>query len=500
MPRLSLYRPEKGNDYKFLDREISEVFQVGGTDIYLHKYIGTNDGNTFKDITQIQDLVFLENRDRKYDDSIYRLRAVYNVQDLDFNLSQFGLFIDNDTVFMTVHINDFVRTVGRKPISGDVIEIPHLRDEFALSAYDVSLPRYYVISDVGRAAEGFSPTWYPHLYRLKLTKIADSQQFADIFTKPTDQDANFVGDYVEGTEYFTGQIVRYQGKLYEVKPGFNEPNGTTLAPPDDSAWSVYGGDTLRDLLSTQSRALQINDAVIAEAEANAPKSGYETQHFYTLAVDDRGNAALKTADETDVTADGTSLDASRIAERPKRDGYTGYLLGDGIPTNGVDFGHGITFPNNPADGDYFLRTDFFPNRLFRFDGSRWVRREDAVRTTMTNDDPTNPLATNRLTQKGTFINNKRKTGVNLLASNTVTIAVTTDEILTTVDYVNTMYATALIVDTAQISATVSSSAGKALIKLSETVPAGKTVDWKLYESSVEEKQALSKAIKPRADL
>jgi hypothetical protein len=41
MPRLSLYRPEKGNDFKFLDRVINEEFQVGGTDIYVHKYLGT---------------------------------------------------------------------------------------------------------------------------------------------------------------------------------------------------------------------------------------------------------------------------------------------------------------------------------------------------------------------------------------------------------------------------------------------------------------------------
>ena len=40
MPRLSLYKPERGQDYKFMDRQISEMFQVGGTDVYLHKYLG----------------------------------------------------------------------------------------------------------------------------------------------------------------------------------------------------------------------------------------------------------------------------------------------------------------------------------------------------------------------------------------------------------------------------------------------------------------------------
>ena len=104
MPRLSLYRPEKGNDYKFQDRTVWEMFQVGGTDVLLHKYIGpgTSQENTPStpvysqdDPTNIQDMLFLENRDRKYDPDIYRLRGVYNVQDIDFNLSQFVLVISN---------------------------------------------------------------------------------------------------------------------------------------------------------------------------------------------------------------------------------------------------------------------------------------------------------------------------------------------------------------------------------------------------------------------
>ena len=40
MPRLSLYRPEKGKDYTFLDKTITEMFTVGGTDVFVHKYLG----------------------------------------------------------------------------------------------------------------------------------------------------------------------------------------------------------------------------------------------------------------------------------------------------------------------------------------------------------------------------------------------------------------------------------------------------------------------------
>jgi hypothetical protein len=68
MPKLSLYRPNKQNDYRFFDRTISEELRVGGTDLYIHKYLGpTNQGPSI-DYTQpeydslnplnIQDLLF----------------------------------------------------------------------------------------------------------------------------------------------------------------------------------------------------------------------------------------------------------------------------------------------------------------------------------------------------------------------------------------------------------------------------------------------------------
>jgi hypothetical protein len=461
MPRLSLYRPEKGNDYKFIDRQASEMFQVGGTDLYVHKYLGPanpSDANATADQpqydavkeTNIQDLLFLENRDRKYDPDIYRVRCVYNVADIDFNLSQFGLFIDNDTLYMTVHINDFIKTVGRKPLSGDVLEIPHLKDEFALNDVDVSLPRYYVISDVGRAAEGFSPTWYPHLYRLKLTKISDSQQYKEIFDQK-------IVDPVTGEET---------------------------------------DNTLRDLLSTQQKSLDINDALIAQAESDAPKSGYETQQFYTLAVDSKGNPSLETVDDSSTPPDASStgVDASRITRRPKRDGYHGYLLGDGIAPNGADFGHGITFPSNAYDGDFFLRTDFLPNRLFRFDGSRWIKYEDAVRTSMTPSTTRNNL-------KGTFINNNNKTGVGFITSDTIRPGSNITTVQTSETFVVGMFATVTseTVDTKVLSVTAGVG-GNALITFTEAVPAGSQVEWKLYTSSREERVAISKVLKPRADL
>ena len=177
MPRLSLYREEKQNDYRFLDRNISEQLTVGGTDLYIHKYAGPLDQGPSTDFTQpqydameptnIQDLLFLENRDRKYEKDIYRLRGHYSVQNLDFDLSQFGLFLSNDTIFINVHYNDMMDILGRKMMVGDVIELPHLLDYDPLNdnptLFPTALKRFYQVTDANFGSEGFAIDWYPHL-------------------------------------------------------------------------------------------------------------------------------------------------------------------------------------------------------------------------------------------------------------------------------------------------------------------------------------------------
>ena len=360
IPRLSLYKPERGNDYYFMDKQIQEMFTIGGTDINIHKFLGaanpaegegTADQPTYDAVkeTNIQDLLFLENRDRKYDPDVYSMRGIYNVQDIDFDLSQFGLFLSNDTLMLTIHINSSVKTLGRKIMSGDVIELPHLKDEYALNDYSVALKRFYVVEDVNRSAEGFSATWYPHLYRLKLKQIYDGQEYAEILDLPAE----------EGSD-----------------------------------------NTLRDLLSTYEKEMQISNAVVAQAEADAPKSGYDISHYYSIATNDDGSIALQSVDDRDMVASNL-MGVDAVNSKPDREGYSGYLVGTGdVAPNGAPFGFGIQFPTNNEDGDYFLRTDFLPNRMFRYDGARWVKVQDDIRMSLSN-------TLERRTQKASFINNTK---------------------------------------------------------------------------------------------
>ncbi len=383
------------------------MFQVGGTDVLLHKYLGPGasvQGNTPSTPTyandsvfNIQDLLFLENRDRKYDPDVYILRGVYNIQDTDFNLSQFGLFLQNDTIFITFHIRDSVEKLGRKLISGDVIELPHLKDEYALNDLQFALKRFYVIEEVTRAAEGFSVTWYPHLYRAKCKPLVDSQEYKDILDQVADSDG---------------------------------VSGDTTT-------------TLRDIMSTYEKEMQITQAVLDQAEADSPKSGFDTTQHYMLQKDEEGKVELVSVDTTQLLAsmqtqatdeNGNPLvdengdpiyvgsTASTIYQSPI---YDGPMIGDGdgVPPNGAPFSSGISFPLQPGVGQYHLRTDYSPKRLFRFSGTRWIKVEDVTRMTMNNlgyedvvaDGSPNDIFLDkdvRLTQRTSFVNNNNQRTVN----------------------------------------------------------------------------------------
>lgn len=378
MPRLSLYKPEKGNDFRFIDRVINEEFQVGGVDIFVHKYLGPvnpldgesspgvpNQANPIGELG-IQDIILMENRDRHYAPDVYVMRGIYQMQDLDFNLSQFGIFLNNDTIFMHFHLRNCVDTLGRKIMAGDVLELPHLKDEYALDDASVALKRFYVVQDVTRAASGFSQTWYPHLLRIKCVPLVDSQEYSEIL---------------------------------------------------DAASGATDGSSLRDLISTYNQNIAINDAIVAQAEADAPLSGYDTNQLYVLPQNPDGTVALEDAsiDDIDASNEGHNLDASYILKSPEKDFYVGYLTGDHKPPNGAPYSFGIAFPSGAIEGQFHLRTDYFPNRLFRYNGTNWMMYEQDVRMTLTNK-PKNGVADDnvntRQTQRTGFINN----------NNTATIA------------------------------------------------------------------------------
>lgn len=364
MARLSLWKDGRhSNDYKFIDRRVSEMFTIGGTGVLVHKYLGTHEQTESTDLTQpvytnqselnIQDLLFVENRDRKYDKDVYQMRGIYQRTDNDFDLTQFGLFLQTGTLFMTFHINDMMDTIGRKLIAGDVIELEHLKDYNALNQdVPAALKRFYVVADASFASEGFSPTWWPHLWRVKINPLVDGQEYKDIL--------NTIVDGTADTK--TADIM--------------------------SSYGVY---------------MNINNAVVAQAEVDVPESGFNTSELYYQPI----NGETTTADNVDKTADdsNTTIDDGSFTPETKPKGY---LVGDAIAPNGIPCGTGIEFPSNPVTGEYFLRTDYLPNRLFRFSGRRWATVEDKVRANISAGS-SDTLRSSFVNNTNTFVDNEGTT-------------------------------------------------------------------------------------------
>lgn len=398
MGRISLWKEgQHSADYKFFDNRIREMFTAGGVGIYIHKLLGLDPNATKEgDISQptylnqseknIQDLLFLENRDRKYEPDIYKLRGHYALSDNDFNLSQFGMFLNNDTLFITFHINDMIERIGRKLISGDVLEMPNMKDYWPLDeAVPASLKKFYVVNEITRAAEGYSQTWWPHLYRVKVIPMVDSQEFKDILKQ---------------------------------------------AATDDGSSDT----TLRDLMSPYLKNLQINEALVAQAEVDVPLSGYDTSRLFVLPVYPNGvsiqnyissdgnvSSTSTTANtsaisnnfnaEPNLTPNPNSLTSNALplaspmlmSTSPSVDVVTPskniltYLMGSAQAPNGFSVRSLTYFPDAPKIGEYVLRTDYLPNVLFRWDGNRWNTVNEVLRAPLTGNS--------NQTQIGTFVNN-----------------------------------------------------------------------------------------------
>jgi hypothetical protein len=158
---------------------------------------------------------------------------------------------------------------------------------------------------------------------------------------------------------------------------------------------------LSNLISTGNTLLDINDAIIKQAETDVPISGYDVSHIYVKALNTEGQII----DNADRTADNVTVDGSDVTATADEtlvspsETVAGYLTGDGLAPDGFPVVAGILFPTMPQTGDFCLRTDYVPNRLFRWSGTRWVKIEDVQRTGLTRG------MNNYQTQGGTFVNN-----------------------------------------------------------------------------------------------
>lgn len=301
MGKLSIFKNGKSKDYRFLDRIVGQTFNVGGTIFHVHKYLGVTEQGTSGSVTStseltIQDMLFLENRDRSYEKDVIDLKGQYTINDLDFNLTQFGIVINTNVLFINFHINQMIDRLGRKLMPGDVLEIEHRKEDAVLDPDVATINAFYVVKDTARAAEGYSPTWLAHIWRVRAEPLTDSQEYKDILS----------------------QI---------------QPNGSSLA----------------DIISTYNKSLEITAAIQAEGAENVPTRNFNSANLY-------------------INPPGTKLPSNNLIP------WT--FNGDGVPLNqNAIAAKGTRWPDAAMDGDYFLRTDYNPPRLYQRHENKWCAVE-----------------------------------------------------------------------------------------------------------------------------
>lgn len=289
-----------------------------------HNYIATDEDN-------IQDKIFLENRDRDYAEEPTLLKGSYDLIDINTELSKFGIELPAQSIYMTVNFSACVAALGRPLIIGDIIELP---SEAQYSAELRRIEKWLEVTDTAWSTEGYTPGWQPTLMRIILQPAYVSQETQDIF-----------GDLAE----------------------------TSLA---DELGLVDGGTGTDPIFQDYS---DVSQEIHEQSLEAVPEDGREM------------SSTIRAWEEEEVQAakDQGVPNLQKIGLNPK-----GLYVEDAMPPNNAPFTEGTEFPDSPTHGDYHRLTyeglsKDVPARLYRYSQSkgRWVFLEKDKRAEFDPDKP-----------------------------------------------------------------------------------------------------------------
>ena len=209
-------------------------------------------------IDNVQDIFFLENRDRDYAQASETIRCQYTPFDPLGDMGKFGFNILDQYAF-TCAFSSMVEKLGRPIIIGDILEVcPE-------AAYDQNMnivKKYLEVTDAGWSAEGYSPGWTPLIYRFTAQQLIPSQEHRDIINTVSAQKYSIDdSDFFSGiNQVITGTVTSSENIEQMAKdavPESGSDGGTTIA----SGQSTYAIGKEEKLNSYDGRDLYIEDAI-----------------------------------------------------------------------------------------------------------------------------------------------------------------------------------------------------------------------------------------------
>ena len=221
-----------GTKTRALQRRLSfEKTSLTYHEVVVYKYLGDTNLNEGSSINDISDLIFMENRDRRYDSNGITLNAdVQMMESSAMSLESIGIIdVFDGQQLIRMHIDSFAQDgFGRYPIVGDVVQIPFFKDR-----NDKSM--FFVINDVDE-----KNAWENYYVTISMDEIKDSQEYEEIDGIQSNSDAladlqSSLNDAYDATyvqEGLESEPSLYVSRDY-VEDGYINPPSTSTYTDDD---------------------------------------------------------------------------------------------------------------------------------------------------------------------------------------------------------------------------------------------------------------------------
>lgn len=126
----------------------------------------------------IQDFIWMENRDREYATPHQVIKGYYDVVTSAIDLSRFGSELPTLEYQIKVNFNACVNLIGRPIVVGDIVELP---SETQYTASLRPVRKFFEVTDVAWDSSSFTPGWMPTMLSITTQPAVASQETQDIF-------------------------------------------------------------------------------------------------------------------------------------------------------------------------------------------------------------------------------------------------------------------------------------------------------------------------------
>lgn len=233
-------------------------------------------------LDNIEDLVYLENRDRAYCRSSVMLKCTYDLLDVQTELAKFGINLPQTYIF-TVSFADMVKILGRPVVIGDIVELP------GEVMYDPNLRpvrKWLEVTDCGWSTEGYTLNWKPNLFRFYAQPIMPSVEHKDILglpgqTNQTQSDGDILSQgFLQNDQAYDSTKVIEQESSDAVPQTGEDPQDIQSGRPFNGPDGAYDGNSLyvEDALPPNGEAFTSGDTL---PPGNTVVDGHYHRQTYT---------------------------------------------------------------------------------------------------------------------------------------------------------------------------------------------------------------------------